>query len=338
MQTFDYTRATEPNQAIGTAVRMLNGQSTPVAQPTVRFVAGGTTLIDLMKLDVETPAHLIDINKLPLKDVETLPDGRLQIGALVRNADLANHPTVQRDYPVLSLALKSGASAQLRNMATTGGNLLQRTRCMYFRDTDSACNKRDPGSGCAAIDGANRNLAILGTSEHCIATNPSDMNVALTALEAVIVTSGAHGGRQIPIADFFLLPGNTPERETVLMPSELITHVILPAPHAETHATYLKLRDRASYEFALASAAVMVNVRNGVIERARVAMGGVGTRPWRSLEAEQALQGKPLNDATFENAAQAALQGARAQSQNGFKVELAKRCLKHALKTSTASA
>ncbi len=338
MQTFDYTRATDPSQAIGAASRLLNGHSAPVAQPTVRFVAGGTTLIDLMKLDVEKPEHLIDINKLPLKDVETLPDGRLRIGALVRNADLANHPTVQRDYPVLSLALKSGASAQLRNMATTGGNLLQRTRCLYFRDSASACNKRDPGSGCAAIDGANRNLAILGTSEHCIATNPSDMNVALTALEATIVTSNANGGRQIPIADFFLLPGNTPERETVLMPGELITHVILPPPTAGAHATYLKLRDRASYEFALASAAVIVIVRNGVIDHARIAMGGVGTRPWRSQAAEQALQGKPLTDATFAQAAQAALSGAQAQSQNGFKIELAKRCLTHALKTSTANA
>ena len=302
----------------------------------VRKRQGGTTLLDLMKLDVETPSSVIDINQLPFNQVESLPDGGVKIGALVRNADLANHPVVLRDYPVLSLALKSGASAQLRNMATTGGNLLQRTRCMYFRDTAMACNKRNPGSGCAAIGGANRNLAILGTSDQCIASNPSDMNVALTALEATIVVrdaSDARRMREIPIADFFLLPGNSPERETVLMPGDLITHVILRKPQADEKATYLKLRDRASYEFALASAAVIVNVQGGTIQRARVAMGGVGTRPWRAIEAERVLTGAPATTATFNAAADAALAAARPQSQNGFKIVLAKRCLVHALTT-----
>jgi len=349
MHTFDFVRAANAGQAVSEAQAAINAQTasnhtdtatnTATAPATVRYVAGGTTLIDLMKLDVETPSRVIDINQLPFNQVESLPDGGLKIGALVRNSDLANHPVVLRDYPVLSLALKSGASAQLRNMATTGGNLLQRTRCMYFRDTAMACNKRSPGSGCAAIGGANRNLAILGTSDHCIATNPSDMNIALTALEATIVIRGASdatSSREVSIADFFLLPGNTPERETVLHPGDLITHVILRKPQSGERATYLKLRDRASYEFALASAAVIVTVQNGTIQSARVAMGGVGTRPWRAIEAERVLQGAPATAATFNAAAEAALAGARAQSQNGFKVVLAKRCLVHALTTVTA--
>lgn len=331
MHTFDFVRATDASQAIRAASHTTTAQQ----GASVRFLAGGTTLVDLMKLDVETPSRIVDINQLPYTAIETLPDGRLQIGALVRNADLANHPAVVRDYPVLSLALKSGASAQLRNMATTGGNLLQRTRCVYFRDNASACNKRQPGSGCAAIGGHNRNLAVLGTSSQCVASNPSDMNVALTALEAVIVVQGPSGTRQISIADFFLLPGNTPDRETVLMPGDLITHVILPRPALGERSTYLKLRDRASYEFALASAAVIVTVDGGTISRARVAMGGVGTRPWRSLAAESVLQGAPANAATFGAAADAALTGAQPQSQNGFKIVLAKRCLIHALTMTT---
>ncbi|HEX5307068.1 MAG TPA: FAD binding domain-containing protein, partial [Dyella sp.] len=221
MQAFTFLRATDARQAIDAGAR------SPTAQQgaSVRFVAGGTTLLDLMKLNVETPAQVVDINRLPLAAIERLPDGGLKIGALVRNADLANHADVKRDYAVLSEALLAGASAQLRNMATTSGNLLQRTRCMYFRDEHMPCNKREPGSGCPAIDGANRNLAILGTSEHCIATNPSDMNVALTALEARIVIQGAGGERTVPIADFYLLPGDTPQHETVLQPGDLITHV-----------------------------------------------------------------------------------------------------------------
>ncbi len=301
----------------------------------VRFIAGGTTLIDLMKLNVEQPHTLIDLNRLPLADVETLSDGGLKIGAMVRNSDLAHHPAVLRDYPVLSQALLSGASAQLRNKATTSGNLLQRTRCVYFRDTAMPCNKREPGSGCGAINGFNRMMAILGTSEHCIATNPSDMNVALTALEATIHIQNSQGTRAVPINEFYLLPGNTPERETVLEPGDLITHVTLPGPVSGSKSFYLKLRDRASYEFALSSAAVIVKVENNRLAHVRIALGGVGTRPWRSREAEQALEGATLTESSFRSAAEAALKDARPQSQNGFKIELAKRCLTHALKVAT---
>jgi xanthine dehydrogenase YagS FAD-binding subunit len=257
----------------------------------------------------------------------------LKIGATVRNSDLANHQKVQRDYAVLSQALLSGASAQLRNLATTAGNLLQRTRCMYFRDTTMPCNKRVPGTGCSAITGSNRMLAILGTSDHCIATNPSDMCVAMAALEATIHVQGQKGSRDIAFGDFHLLPGSTPNHETVLEPGDLITHVTLPPPRSGSRQVYLKLRDRASYEFALASAAVMISVTGGNVSYARIAMGGVGTKPWRSREAETALAGKPANTANFRNAAEAALRGAKAQSENGFKIELAKRCLVHALQT-----
>jgi xanthine dehydrogenase YagS FAD-binding subunit len=305
------------------------------ARSNTRFVAGGTTLLDLMKLNVERPEHVIDINRLPLDKVEPLVDGGLKIGATVRNSALANHPLVQRDYAVLSQALLAGASGQLRNMATTGGNLLQRTRCMYFRDTTMPCNKRAPGTGCSAIGGANRTLAILGTSEHCIATNPSDMNVAMVALEATIHVQGIKGKRSIAIADFHLLPGSTPDRETVLEPGDLITHVTLPQPALGSRSFYLKLRDRASYEFALASAAVVVTVAGGRIARARIALGGVGTKPWRSTDAEALLVGEPVGEPAFRRAADAALRDAKPQSQNGFKVELARRCLVYALKEAT---
>jgi xanthine dehydrogenase YagS FAD-binding subunit len=334
MKTFKLTRASDSAQAIATAAKAKTAQQ----GAEIRFIGGGTTLIDLMKLNVETPQTLIDINRLPLDKIEALPDGGLTIGAVVRNSDLAYHPLVKKNYAVLSEALLSGASAQLRNMATTGGNLLQRTRCMYFRATDMPCNKREPGSGCAAITGANRGLAILGTSEHCIATNPSDMNVAMAALEATIHVRGTKGERSIPIADFHVLPGSTPQRETVLEPGDLITHVTLPAPAPGSCSLYLKLRDRASYEFALASAAVVVTVAGGKVTRARVALGGVGTKPWRSTEAEQALTGQPATEEAFRKAAEAALHGAKPQSENGFKVELAKRCLVHALKLATQTA
>jgi xanthine dehydrogenase YagS FAD-binding subunit len=334
MQPFELIRATDISQAIQGAA----GSSTAQQGAQVRFVGGGTTLIDLMKLNVEKPQRVIDINRLPLDKVDVLADGGLKIGAVVRNSDLAHHTTVMRDYPVLSQALLSGASAQLRNMATTGGNLLQRTRCVYFRDTAMPCNKREPGTGCSAIGGFNRTLAILGTSEHCIATNPSDMNVALTALEAVIHIQGAKGERSVPIDEFFLLPGNTPHRETALEPGELITFVTLPPPSVGNKSIYLKLRDRASYEFALASAAVVVNFREGNIARIRIAMGGVGTKPWRSLEGEATLDGKAANEENFRAAAEVALRNARPQSENGFKVELAKRCLVRALKLVTRTA
>ncbi len=303
-----------------------------------KFVAGGTTLVDLMKLDVETPATVVDINRLALAEIVRTPDGGLKIGALARNSDVAHDPAIVRDYPVLSEALLSGASVQLRNMASTGGNLLQRTRCVYFRDTASACNKRSPGSGCAAIGGFNRNLAILGTSEHCIASNPSDQNVALTALEASVQIEGARGERSVPIGDFYLLPGDSPQRETVLEPGELVTSVTLPPPARGAKATYLKLRDRASYEFALASAAVVATVEDGKIARVRIAMGGVGAKPWRDPGAEKALEGKPAAPAHFAEAAQILLRDAKPQSRNGFKVELAKRCLVHALTLATGGA
>src|SRR5260221_80210 len=326
MQSFKFHRVEDALSAIAAG-----------AKSGTRFVAGGTTLLDLMKLNVERPAQVIDISRLPLDKIAPLGDGGLKIGATVRNAALANHPIVQRDYAVLSQALLAGASGQLRNMATTGGNLLQRTRCMYFRDTAMPCNKREPGSGCPAITGSNRTLAILGTSDHCIATNPSDMCVAMGALEATIHVQGPKGPRAISFGDFHLLPGSTPDRETVLEPGDLITHVTLPPPTKESKHVYLKLRDRASYEFALASAAVVLTITSGKITRARIALGGVGTKPWRSSEAEVALTNKAANDAIFFQAAEAALQGAKPQSENGFKIELAKRCLTHALRTAATS-
>jgi xanthine dehydrogenase YagS FAD-binding subunit len=329
MRMFEFDRPENAASAVATAAQARTAQQ----GADIRFLAGGTTLIDLMKLEVETPGRLLDINRLPFDKIEELPDGGLKIGATVRNSDLAYHTKVQQDYSVLSQAILSGASAQLRNLATTAGNLLQRTRCMYFRDTAMRCNKREPGSGCPAITGSNRMLAILGTSEYCIATNPSDMCVAMAALEATIHVQGAKGSREIAIADFHLLPGNTPHRETVLEPGDLITHVTLPPPRAGSRQVYLKLRDRASYEFALASAAVVINIAGGNVTYARVALGGVGTKPWRSQEAETVLTGKPANDANFRSAAEAALRGAKAQSENGFKIELAKRCLAHALQT-----
>jgi len=300
-----------------------------------KFIAGGTTLVDLLKLGVETPPHLVDITRLPLAQVEELPNGGLRVGAMVRNSDLARHPLVLERYPVLSLALLSGASPQLRNMATTGGNLLQRTRCPYFRDpTYANCNKRNPGAGCAALEGHHRAMAVLGTSDHCIATHPSDMCVAMTALEATIFIEGPKGKRSVSIGDFYKLPGETPHIENVLEPGELITHVKLPP--AAKGQTYLKLRDRASYEFALASAAVVAQVEGGHVRSVRIALGGVGTRPWRSHEAEKALTGKAATPANFKLAAEAALKEAKPRDENGFKVELARRCLTRALKTATA--
>src|SRR5436305_303188 len=329
MHTFEFIRPGDPAAAVAAAARAKTAQQ----GADVRFLAGGTTLIDLMKLNVETPAQVLDINRLPLDKIEATPDGGLKIGATVRNSDLAHHPTVERDYAVLSQALLAGASAQLRNMATTAGNLLQRTRCMYFRDSAMPCNKREPGTGCPAITGANRMLAILGTSEHCIASNPSDMCVAMAALEATVHVQGPKGSRTIPFGDFHLLPGNTPHRETVLEPGDLITHVTLPAPIKGSKQLYLKLRDRASYEFALASAAVVISLAGGSVSRARIALGGVGAKPWRSREAEAALVGQSADKANFRKAAEAAMRDAKAQSQNGFKIELAKRCLTHALQT-----
>ena len=333
MHSFEFIRPNDPAAAIAAAAQSQTAQQ----GANVRFMGGGTTLIDLMKLNVETPDRVLDINRLPLGQIDVTSDGGLKIGATVRNSDLAYHTKVQGDYAVLSQAILQGASAQIRNMATVGGNLLQRTRCVYFRDTAMPCNKRDPGSGCPAITGHNRTLAILGASEHCIATNPSDMCVAMAALEATIHLQGPKGTRAVAFGDFHLLPGNTPQRETVLEPGDLITHVTLPPPINGSKQLYLKLRDRASYEFALSSAAVVLTITNSRITRARIALGGVGTKPWRSPEAEAALTGKTANDASFRQAAEAALRGAKAQSENRFKIELAKRCLTYALRTAAAS-
>ncbi|KKB64409.1 FAD-binding molybdopterin dehydrogenase [Robbsia andropogonis] len=332
MRTFSFNRPADATAAIHAAARSATAQQ----GATVRFLAGGTTLIDLMKLDVEQPHELVDLNRLGSSDprfnqVTQRTDGALVIGAMVRNAELAHHPIVQRSYPVLSQALLSGASAQLRNMASTGGNLLQRTRCMYFRDTTMPCNKRVPGSGCAARNGANRMMAILGTSAQCIASNPSDMNVALVALGATVVIRGPQREREVPMDQFHLLPGDTPSQETVLQPGELVTAVVLPPPLTGTKSIYLKLRDRASYEFALASTAAIVALDGDRIRFARVAMGGVGTKPWHAVEAERVLNNAPVSDATFAAAADAVLVHAQPQSQNGFKVEMARRCLIHAL-------
>ncbi len=322
MNPFSYSHASRPDEAVGAVSRSRDA----------KFLAGGTTLVDLLRLDVETPGHLVDINALPLARIETLPGGGVRIGAMVRNSDLANDPTIRKRYPVLSEALLSGASPQIRNMASVGGNLMQRTRCYYFRDTAYPCNKREPGSGCAALEGYNRIHAVLGTSDKCIAAFPGDMPVAMAALDAVVRTRRPNGSeRSIPLADFHVSYGEDPARETVLEHGELITAVELPATPWLARSHYLKVRDRASYEFALASAAVALDLDGGRIRAARVALGGVGTKPWRSAEAEQALTGQKAEEATYRAAAEAALRGARPQKDNGFKIELAKRTVARAL-------
>ncbi|MDR7036165.1 xanthine dehydrogenase YagS FAD-binding subunit [Methylobacterium sp. BE186] len=293
-------------------------------RPNARFIAGGTNLLDLMKLQVETPATLIDVNRLPLGRVEATPDGGLRIGALVRNADLAAHPRVRSEYAVLSKALLAGASGQLRNKATTAGNLLQRTRCYYFYDTTKPCNKREPGSGCAAIGGFNRIHAVLGASEACIATNPSDMNVAMRALDAVVETVAPDGAaRKIPIADFHRLPGDTPQTETDLRPGELITAVTLPKPVKGVHL-YRKVRDRASYAFAVVSVAAIIDKEGDKVGAARLAFGGLAHKPWRVEGAEAAL----VASGRADDAADAVLRGARGQGGNDFKIPLARRTLR----------
>jgi xanthine dehydrogenase YagS FAD-binding subunit len=303
-----------------------------LAEPGARFLAGGTTLLDLMKLGVETPSRIVDLNRLPLDQIAELPGGGLRIGAMARNSDLAHDEKVRSRYPLLSQALLAGASPQLRNMATTAGNLMQRTRCPYFRDTATRCNKRRPGSGCDALEGVNRGHAILGTSESCIATHPSDLCVALAALDAVVRVRGRGSERTIPFADFHLLPGDHPERETALRSDELIVAVDVPRLDFARRSLYLKVRDRASYSFALASVAVALDLEGGrMISEARVALGGVGTRPWRSREAERALAGKAPGAAAYRAAAEAALADARPHRHNAFKVELAKRTLVRAL-------
>jgi xanthine dehydrogenase YagS FAD-binding subunit len=296
-----------------------------------KFIAGGTNLIDLMKLNIETPARLVDINRLGMDKIEHLSNGNLRIGALVKNSDLAYNPVIQKNYPVLSEALLSGASAQLRNMATVAGNIMQRVRCPYFYNTEFACNKRVPGSGCSALNGYNRNHAILGTSDFCIAAHPSDMSVPMVALDAVINVQGQKGNRSIRFQDFHLLPGKTPHIEHALKHDELITSVDIPPLPYASRSHYLKVRDRASFEFALTSAAVLLDIQNGRIANSRIAFGGIGTKPWRSTLAEKALQGAPANEQTYRTAAEAALSEAKPYRYNGFKIELAKRTLVKAL-------
>ena len=327
MKTFDYTVPSSLDDAIRSG-----------AQPATRFIAGGTTLVDLMKLEVETPAHLVDLNPLgdsdhALSAVTELPGGGLRIGALARMSDVAWNPRVKDAYPVLSQSLLLAASGQLRNMASVAGNLLQRTRCPYFRDTATPCNRREPGSGCSALHGFTRSHAILGTSEHCIATHPSDPAVALAALGATIHVRGPGDSaeRTIAVTELHVLPGTHPERETVLRPGDVITAIDVPALPFARRSLYLKVRDRASYAFALASAAVAVDLSGGRIRDARVALGGVGTKPWRSTAAERALRGKTAAAATFRAAADAALAGAVPRKDNAFKIELAKRTLVRAL-------
>ncbi len=323
MNPFTYSRVADANQAV-TAVS---------GKPKSKFLGGGTNLIDLMKMGVETPNGLIDINRLPLAQIEELPDKSVRIGAMVRNSDFAEHELIKTRYPALSQALLSGASPQLRNMATVGGNLMQRTRCYYFYDPAfPACNKRKPGSGCGAIDGYNRIHAILGQSEQCIATHPSDMCVALAALDATVRVRGPNGERQIAFGDFHRLPGNTPERDTNLGLDELIIAVDLPAIPFAVRSHYLKVRDRASYAFALVSVAAALDLgSNNRIIAARVALGGVAHKPWRANAAEKKLTGQEANENTFRAAAEAELAPAKSYKYNSFKIELAKRAIVRAL-------
>jgi xanthine dehydrogenase YagS FAD-binding subunit len=305
----------------------------PAAEPEAKFLGGGTNLVDLMRLGVETPPLLVDVTRLPHAEVEEMPDGGVRIGAAVRNSDLAAHPLVRQRYPVLASALLQGASGQLRNLATTGGNLLQRTRCVYFQDVTKPCNKRDPGSGCPARDGEHRGLAILGWSERCVATHPSDMAVAMAALGATVHTAGPAGpggsagpaaGRAIPVTDLHRLPGDEPQRDTVLEPGELITAVELPPLEFARRSRYVKIRERASFAFALVSLAAALDVADGVVRDVRLALGGVAHKPWRARRAEEALRGAPAIAGSFARAADAELEQARPLRDNGYKVPLAR--------------
>ena len=321
MINFQYARAHD----VADAVRQI------ATDKTAKFIAGGTNLIDLMKEDVERPSRLIDISRLPLRNVEETSSGGLRIGALVPNSDFAWHPLIEQRYPLLSSAIQAGASQQLRNMASTGGNLLQRTRCYYFYDTATPCNKRKPGSGCSAIDGINRISAILGTSEACIATHPSDMCVALAALEARVNVAGPNGERAIAFSDFHRLPGDSPHLDTNLHPDEIVTAVELPAQGFAKNYSYLKIRDRLSYAFALVSVAAAMELEGGTIKEARLALGGVAHKPWRDPAAEAALREQPANEASFTHAADILLRDARGFAHNAFKIELARRSIVRAL-------
>ena len=322
MKPFSFTRATTPLLAVQAASQ----------EKTASFIAGGTNLVDLMKEGVENPDRLIDINRLDLNQITASANG-LRLGAVARNAPTANHPIVRRDYPLLTQAILAGASAQLRNVATNGGNLLQRTRCYYFYDTAMPCNKRQPGSGCSAIGGFNRVHAVLGTSTSCIATHPSDMCIALAALDATVQVQGTGGRRSISFADLHRLPGNTPHMDTNLPSGDLITAIDLPIASAvfAPHSHYLKVRDRASYAFALVSVAAALNLSGSTIRQARIALGGVAHKPWRSPEAEQILTNAPATEQTYRRAAEAAMQSAQGFEHNTFKIELAKRAIVRAL-------
>jgi xanthine dehydrogenase YagS FAD-binding subunit len=317
MINFEFSRATD----VADAVRQI------ASDPDARFIAGGTNLIDLMKYDVERPMRLIDITRLPLKSVEETPSGGLRIGALVPNSDLAYHPIIEKRYPLVSSAILAGASQQLRNMASTGGNLVQRTRCFYFYDVATPCNKREPGSGCSAIHGINRINGILGTSESCIATHPSDMCVALAALEAIVHVASPAGERTIAFADFHRLPGDTPHIDTNLKPDEIITAIELPARGFAANYSYLKIRDRLSYAFALVSVAAALELEGGRIKEARLSLGGVAHKPWRDLEAEAALRNQAADSNAFAKAAQILLRDAKGFSHNAFKIDLARRAI-----------
>jgi xanthine dehydrogenase YagS FAD-binding subunit len=321
MINFHYARAND----VADAVRQI------AADPAAKFIAGGTNLIDLMKEDVERPSRLIDISRLPLKTVEETAHGGLRIGALVPNSDLAYHPLIEQRYPILGSAILAGASQQLRNMASTGGNLLQRTRCYYFYDIATHCNKREPGSGCSAINGLNRIHAILGASAACIATHPSDMCVALAALDAKVHVTGPAGERTIAFSEFHRLPGSTPQRDTNLQHGEIVTAVELPAQGFASNSTYLKLRDRLSYAFALVSVAAALELQGSTIKEARLALGGVAHKPWRDPAAEAALRGQAANRVTFTHAADLLLRDARGYEHNAFKIELARRGIVRAL-------
>jgi xanthine dehydrogenase YagS FAD-binding subunit len=312
MREFGYQRA----QDVPGAVALLG------ADPDARYLGGGTNLVDLMKTGVERPARLVDVRELPLDRVEAAPDGGLRIGATVTNSDLAAAPEVRRRYPALAQAVLAGASGQLRNMATVGGNLLQRTRCGYFADVTKSCNKRVPGSGCPAIEGEHHNHAVLGASEHCVAVHPSDMGVALTAFDAVVMYETADGPGELPLADFYLPVGDTPHRETALPPGALITGVVLPPAPTAANSRYRKVRERASYAFAIGSVAAALDVRDGVVHDVRLAFGAVASRPWRARRAEAALTGGPADAAAFAAAADAELADARPLPHNGYKVPL----------------
>ncbi len=326
MIDFGYARAND----VADAVSQIAGD------PGAKFIAGGTNLVDLMKQHVERPSRLIDISRLPLKTVDETAAGGLRIGALVPNSDLAYHPLIAQRYPLLASAILAGASAQLRNMASTGGNLLQRTRCYYFYDTATPCNKREPGSGCSAIDGLNRMHAILGTSDACIATHPSDMCVALAALDATVHVAGPTGARAIAFEEFHRLPQNTPQHDTNLRPDEIITAVELPARGFASNYTYLKIRDRLSYAFALVSAAAGLELAGHTIKEARLALGGVAHKPWRDPSAEAVLRGQAADQKAFSRAADVLLRDAKGFAHNSFKIDLARRVVVRALMQAAA--